>query len=134
MRITLWPEKNSWFRRNTTLVLCVLTMFMLTLGISEQGATIAQQKGLILVLAQDSQMLMAMRAQQAQQANEAQQKADTQVAPNEKTGNTAEQQAQSQTDEEQSKDSAASARKRQQTPKADAVIDLREARRVLLKS
>jgi hypothetical protein len=131
MRITLWPEKNSWFRRNTTLVLCVLTMFMLTLGISEQGATIAQQKGLILVLAQDSQMLMAMRAQQA---NEAQQKADTQVAPNEKTGNTAEQQAQPQTDEEQSKDSAASARKRQQTPKADAVIDLREARRVLLKS
>lgn len=131
MRITLWPEKNSWFRRNTTLVLCVLTMLMLTLGISEQGATIAQQKGLIVVLAQDSQMLMAMRAQQA---NEAQQKADTQVAPNEKAGNTAEQQAQPQADEEQSKDSAASARKRQQTPKADAVIDLREARRVLLKS
>jgi hypothetical protein len=131
MRITLWPEKDSWFRRNTTLVLCVLTMLMLTLGISEQGATIAQQKGLILVLAQDSQMLMAMRAQQA---NEAQQKTDSQVAPNEKTGNTAEQRAEPQSDEQQSKDSAASARKRQQTPKADAVIDLREARRVLLKS
>ena len=132
MRITLWPEKDSWFRRNTTLVLCVLTMLMLTLGISEQGATIAQQKGLIRVLAQDSQVLMAMRAQQA---NEAQQKADTQVAPNkDKAGNTAEQQAQPQADEQQSKDSNASARKRQQTPKADVVIDLREARRVLLKS
>jgi hypothetical protein len=131
MRITLWPEKDSWFRRNTTLVLCVLTMLMLTLGISEQGATIAQQKDLIRVLAQDSQTLMAMRAQQA---DEAQQKADTQVAPNEKSGDTAEQQAQSHSDEEQSKDSAASARKRQETPKADAVIDLREARRVLLKS
>ena len=131
MRITLWPEKDSWFRRNTTLVLCVLTMLMLTLGISEQGATIAQQKGLIRVLAQDSQMLMAMRAQQA---NEAQQKADTQVAPNEKAGNTTEQQAQPQADEDQSQDSAATARKRQQNPKADVVIDLREARRVLLKS
>jgi hypothetical protein len=132
MRITLWPEKDSWFRRNTTLVLCVLTMLMLTLGISEQGATIAQQKGLIRVLAQDSQVLMAMRAQQA---NEAQQKADTQVAPNkDKAGNTAEQQAQPQADDQQSKDSAASARKQQQNPKADVVIDLREARRVLLKS
>jgi hypothetical protein len=131
MRITLWPEKDSWFRRNTTLVLCVLTMLMLTLGISEQGATIAQQKDLIRVLAQDSQTLMAMRAQQA---DEAQQKADTQVAPNEKSGDTAEQQAEPQSDEHQSKDSAASARKRQETPKADAVIDLREARRVLLKS
>ena len=107
-------------------------MLMLTLGISEQGATIAQQKGLIRVLAQDSQVLMAMRAQQA---NEAQQKADTQVAPNkDKAGNTAEQQAQPHADQQQSKDSAASDRKRQQTPKADVVIDLREARRVLLKS
>ena len=131
MRITLWPEKDSWFRHKTTLVLCVLTMLMLTLGISEQGATIAQQKGLIQVLAQDSQMLMAMRAQQA---NEAQQKTDSQFAPNEKAGNTAEQRAQPQADEQQSKDSAASTRKQQQTPKADAVIDLREAGRVLLKS
>jgi hypothetical protein len=131
MRITLLPEKDSWFRRNTTLVLCVLTMLLLTLGISEQGATIAQQKNLIQVLSQDSQALMAMRAQQAVEAQR--KSADPQVAPNTKDGATQEQPADAQ-EKQKSEESTAAQQKQHRAPKADAVVDLREAGRVLLKS
>jgi peptidoglycan hydrolase CwlO-like protein len=121
MRVTLWPEKNSWFRRNTSLVLCLLTMLLLTLGINEQGATIAQQRSLIRVLQQDSQELTAMKARdvaEAQRKKNAQPAPEAKAAPDKKS------------DEKQE---AQVAPKQQRPPKAEAVIDVREVRRTLLR-